>query len=70
MDKICAECRWYEPHMLVDCCSCPKNLEKNVVSGNYMYRHMFCSDHRDDGFIECRIMHTCGKEGRWWEAKN
>ena len=24
---------------------------------------------REDNWLSCRIMKTCGKEGRWWEPK-
>ena len=55
--KLCKDCKWCcNPGHFTKCVS-----PKNKTSWSYTDTHRF------DGWFWCRIMKTCGKEGRWWE---
>ena len=50
-------------------CSVPQNSIDNLVSDKYIPRWICCGTQRDSGWLETRLLNTCGKEGRWWEEK-
>lgn len=81
IDKSCAACRHYHkklwPNGTVTYeCQAPQNLDRyaylsDVVSGQrpMRYRKSNCFSQRADGWLSARLGNTCGREGRWFEAK-
>jgi hypothetical protein len=81
IDKSCATCRHRHdrnyPWGEIDReCHAPQNLDRrvyleDVVSGErpLRYRRITCLANRIDGWLSARLNNTCGREGRWFEAK-
>ena len=76
MVRRCEDCVWsrisnpnYPEYMK---CAAPQNNDNGdlIARGAYTPRWFMCHTHREDGFIGCRILRTCGREGRWFSSKN
>jgi hypothetical protein len=75
--KQCKDCNWcgiedgwnWNPAAASRMCYSPENIDHEMVSASKKWRKR-CYFQRADGFIFCRLMKTCGKEGRWFQAKN
>ena len=73
-ERLCRDCKWCkEPGEFAKCYH-PKNTRN--ISAKYTgftervsLNINYCSTHREAGWIHCRMAGSCGKEGRWWEAK-
>lgn len=66
--KRCKDCRWRDGEF----CNAPKNVTVDPIYGGVTRKWEFCSTHRTGssiGFVMCRLLKLCGKEGRWYEAK-
>ena len=70
-EKLCINCRWVELSHNGDYhkCNAPKNLKVDLVAGGPSRRWQLCSTHRIDGWLECRMMRTCGQGARWFELQ-
>jgi len=69
--KFCRDCKWNKKQIFGECeyCNAPKNIKYDIVSGDQYFQIPGCHEHRTDGWLKARRYNTCGKEGRWWEAK-
>ena len=65
--KLCKDCIHVYPASWI--CDCPKNIVESDVNGKTAHRLTYCESQRKHGFMLCRLLNTCGKEGRWWEPK-
>ena len=82
--KLCKDCKWWKESPYgapgeLDKCLSPKNIDLKkskrtcLVVGKPMpikesFRWGYCDINRAGGWIVCRLVDSCGKEGRWWEA--
>lgn len=80
--KLCKDCRFCsEPGVFAECLA-PQNMKDYKLDTNILVmgepaiyrsgqepRWIFCSSHRDDGWLGARIANSCGAEGRWWQKK-
>lgn len=66
--KICYECANWDQSKSIPGCNAPEN-NIGMLIGEYIPRRRLCVVHRDNSWIVARMLHTCGKEGRWWKPK-
>lgn len=72
--KPCTECRWSRKNIA---CYAPQNIRFDSRSwvraagrielGDL--RHVFCSTHRNVGFVKAIVTGKCGQHARWFEAQ-
>ena len=67
--KLCKDCKYCEDSdTRFSICSCQRNPTRiNYTTGIKEMRWSHCNLLREDGFIGCRIMGCCGREGRFFE---
>lgn len=67
--KPCIECKW----QIKNSCENPKNISYyyDLVTGKkeLIFYFSSCYSHRGEGWIACRLLGLCGREGRWFEPK-
>lgn len=74
--NICAMCRWVtdtDKHFVAWQCHLPRGEYTDYVTGHVYPVYQagrYCEELRKAGWLEARISRLCGKEGRYWEAKN
>lgn len=68
--KICADCKHSEKDTLnILKCGAPKNMARDIVTGDLRRRYNYCEFLRRGGWVDCRLSNTRGKEGRWFKPK-
>lgn len=69
--KLCKDCKHYIPEYN-RCNYCRANNIGiiDMITGEFSPLWIYCSTHREDSWIYARFNKTCGKEGRFWEAKS
>lgn len=68
--KLCKDCKWcLPPNGRHSRCDNPKNIVIDPVTGEKRRKWEFCSTQRLYGMFEAWSLKMCGKEGKWWEAK-
>lgn len=71
--KLCVQCRHYEEGKCYHPNSTTKYIDpvggEEKFSNAYGSGPMYCSTARLHGWLGTRITQSCGKEGRFWEAK-
>jgi hypothetical protein len=65
--KLCKDCKWWIRDNGI--CNAPKNRIVSPVNGETFHITQYCEQHRAFGWLQCRIIGVCGKEGRWWGPK-
>lgn len=67
--KLCVDCKWSNRANVSPECSCPQN-GIDLVTGKVVKE--YCTVSRLFGWLGCRLLFggSCGKEGRWWEARD
>lgn len=73
--KRCIDCKHCKPHEFPNLSSCERLVSTRVcpVTGEVTpvrHRWEYCSTHRGDGWFWSRMFGTCGKAGRFFEAKS
>lgn len=75
-EKYCEDCRWFIER---NSCKAPQNrsatsdlgLVKREYSQEYSYRWLTCNVQRSHFWLEAAVfMRSCGKRGRWFQAKS
>ena len=67
--KFCVDCTHYKPHKQ---CIHPKNDcsgRSLVTKEHFVQRRHSCSSLREDGWLDALFLNTCGKHGKWFEAR-
>lgn len=74
--KLCRDCKNFvaKDDYRENRCHRPKFKETNPVTGEVTLTNddgwlSNCRLSREDGWFDARFMGSCGKEGRFWEAK-
>lgn len=74
--KLCIDCKYCIPNpnfpenLSFYNCVCPMERSINFVDGTVaLTGWTYCTTHRVDNWFACRVLKTCGKEGRWFEKK-
>lgn len=67
--KICKDCAHSRPMYGVLECYAPQSYEPDSVYGDPIRRFTMCSSQREDGWLSCRMLNTCGAEARWFQPK-
>ena len=69
--KTCSNCKYCEPLGTYEYyeCRAPQNNVENLVVGGFKPRWQFCATHRPDSWLLALLIGTCGKRGRWFQAK-
>lgn len=73
--KKCTDCKYcynvYGDGNLeyIKCNSNKQATIKDYATGLTSFEYLFCSILRKDGFFWCRVLKTCGREGRFFEKK-
>ena len=65
--KICKDCKYADPSTYW--CDYPIKVKTNLVTGKIKIEEHSCSYHRGDDWLTCRMLGTCGKEGRFYVKK-
>jgi len=75
--KLCKDCKWCKntnKRRAYFECHHPNNRSERIdlVDGEVIKvsQVTYCDNQRLRDWLQCRTTHTCGKEGRWWEAKD
>jgi hypothetical protein len=70
--KLCVDCKLmisFELDLTLSKCGRPSGIIDVVTGGSKPLEVQYCSIQRHDGWFWARVMHTCGEEGRFFEAK-
>ena len=73
--KLCKDCKHYVQSDMGSgydkCLSHPTHVNSGrpLVRGEQLNRSRHCDIERMWGWLDARMMNSCGKEARWWEAK-
>lgn len=71
---ICSDCHFFRPDFMGGTCNAPQNVESDgseLVSKNTEPSHVWmrCKTMRRHGWFFSRFAKSCGREGRWFQAR-
>lgn len=69
--NTCKDCKFSTNPGEFAQCHAPQNIEPVDQTGfeAMKYRYKYCSLHRAEGWLTCRTIGLCGREGRWFKPK-
>lgn len=66
--KLCKDCKYVSVQHGISRCTSPKQ-GRSLVTGGLRYEGE-CEVLRYPGWLDARLLHMCGKEGRWWGPRS